>query len=87
MRANNSKPLSAAGAEGEAGPAPLPVLMFSWCGACARQVRVLTAREAAARACVSTSTIYRWAGAGRIHAAATEQGSLVCSESLYPVEH
>jgi excisionase family DNA binding protein len=60
------------------------VLMFAWCEGCARQVRVTTTPDAAARAGVSASTIYRWAGAGRIHAVKTVQGRLVCLDSLYP---
>jgi hypothetical protein len=60
------------------------VLMFAWCDGCARQVRVTTAPDAAARAGVSASTIRRWAGAGRVHSLKTARGRLFCLDSLYP---
>ncbi len=54
-----------------------------WCEACAAQVRMVTAEEAAMIAEVSARAIYRRVEAGRIHFTETPEGLLlICFNSL-----
>jgi len=56
---------------------------LSYCPICAREGEFVTPEEAAARASVTTRTIYRWLENGKLHFIETPGGELlVCSESL-----
>ena len=60
-----------------AGEAPV------WCAECSAPAQTITLGEAAALAGVSTRTVYRWAGAGRLHVIETAGASpLICLNSL-----
>jgi hypothetical protein len=55
----------------------------AWCPACALQVELLTAEEAAAAVGVSSSPIHRGAESGQLHASEAADGTLyVCLNSL-----
>jgi hypothetical protein len=54
-----------------------------WCAACSAPAQTVTPGEAAALAGVSTGTVYRRAGAGRLHFIETAGSSpLICLNSL-----
>ena len=54
-----------------------------WCAECPPQIPLLTPDEAAALACVSTRTIYRWVESQQVHYLETSGGRLlVCPNSL-----
>jgi len=58
-------------------------LTHVWCNGCSSPVQWITQEEAAARAGVSTRTIYRWVEAGQLHVIETEkQALLICLNSL-----
>jgi hypothetical protein len=55
----------------------------AWCADCAGPSGMLTPEEAAAVAGVSPLIIHEWAGAARLHAVETADGSLlICLNSL-----
>ena len=54
-----------------------------WCNGCSSPVQWITREEAAARAGVSTRTIYRWAEASQLHVMDTAtQARFICLNSL-----
>jgi hypothetical protein len=54
-----------------------------WWNGCSSPVQMITPEEAAARAGVSTRTIYRWMEAGQLHVIEIEkQALLICLNSL-----
>jgi len=57
--------------------------VIAWCPPCAQHREMLATDDAAIAARVKSSTIFRWAESGRIHALETEDGLLlICSASL-----
>jgi hypothetical protein len=57
--------------------------VLAWCQICCRRVHMVATDEAAAIACVSTRTIFRWVETEKLHFKETSEGLLlICRESL-----
>ena len=55
----------------------------AWCGACDKQVSLVTIDEAARLASVSTRTLFRWVEAENVHFTETSDGRLfICCQSI-----
>jgi hypothetical protein len=56
--------------------------IFGWCERCASEVLMVTLKEAAARAGADSRVIFRGVESGEIHFVESDNGLLVCLESV-----